>query len=63
MGKEKTIEELIEASSLGTPEAKALRAQTPPEVVAEVLRRVKAQDAFCEPCDGPCRMPEETSGA
>jgi prevent-host-death family protein len=30
---------LVEASSLGTPGAKALRARTPPEVVAEVRRR------------------------
>lgn len=38
------IEDLIEASSLGTPGAKALRARTPPEVVAEVRRRMAAYE-------------------
>lgn len=36
-----TIAELIERSSLGTPEAKAIRAQTPPHVTEEILRRVE----------------------
>lgn len=36
----RSMEELIEASSFGTPGAKALRARTPPEVVDEILRRV-----------------------
>lgn len=35
------IEELIEASSLGTPEAKALRERTPPEVVDRIMAEVK----------------------
>lgn len=38
---EPTIEELIENSSLGTPEAKAIRAQTPPEVVDEVMEKLR----------------------
>jgi hypothetical protein len=42
--REKTIDELIEASSLGTPEAKAIRAKTPPEVGEEVMRRLDADD-------------------
>lgn len=37
----KTIEELIEASSLGTPEAKALRASVSDEQVAKVMRRYR----------------------
>lgn len=32
---------LIEASSFGTPGAKALRSRTPPEVVAEITRRIQ----------------------
>ena len=36
------IEELIAASSLGTPEAVALRAQTPPVVVAAIVERSEA---------------------
>lgn len=36
---EDLISELIEASSLGTPEAKALRASVPDEVVRRVLAR------------------------
>lgn len=39
-----SIEELIERSSLGTPEAKALRAQAPKEAVEAVLRRVDELD-------------------
>lgn len=39
-----SIEDLIERSSLGTPEAKAIRAQTPPEVRDEILRRVAEGD-------------------
>lgn len=31
---------LVEASSFGTPGAKAIRARTPPEVVAEITRRI-----------------------
>lgn len=37
------IASLIERSSLGTPEAKAIRALTPPEVRDEILRRVGQQ--------------------
>jgi hypothetical protein len=33
------FDELLERSSLGTPEAKRLRAESKPEHVAEVLRR------------------------
>lgn len=39
-----TIHELIERSSLGTPEAKAIRAQTPPHVVDEIMRRVDERE-------------------
>jgi hypothetical protein len=34
-----TIEELVERSSLGTPEAKALRESVSPEAAAAVVRR------------------------
>lgn len=34
---EMTIDELIERSSLGTPEAKAIRARTPPGVAAVIV--------------------------
>lgn len=37
---ERTMEELIEASSFGTPGAKALRARTPQHVVDEITRRI-----------------------
>lgn len=40
----KTIDELIEASSFGTPEAKAVRAKTPPGVVDEIMQRMKEND-------------------
>lgn len=36
------IEKLIENSSLGTPEAKALRAQTPPGVARRIVQRAEA---------------------
>jgi hypothetical protein len=39
---ERTFEELLEASSLGTPAAKALRAMTPPELARECVRRANA---------------------
>lgn len=35
-----SVQDLIEASSLGTPEAKRLRASVPDEVVADVMRRL-----------------------
>ncbi len=35
------IEDLIEASSLGTPEAKAMRERTPPDVARRVVARSK----------------------
>jgi hypothetical protein len=38
-----SLEELIEASSLGSPEAKAMRDQTPDGVVEEVMDRIKRQ--------------------
>lgn len=42
MGKaKKTIEELLEASSFGTPEAKALRATVSPEQAKAVVERAK----------------------
>lgn len=34
------IEALIEQSSLGTPEAKAIQARTPPDVSEEIMRRL-----------------------
>lgn len=41
-----TIEELIDASSLGTPEAKAVRARTPRHVVDRIMQRVEEGEAF-----------------
>lgn len=41
----KTIEELVEASSLGTPEAKAARASVTDEQVARVMARLRELDA------------------
>lgn len=38
----KTIEELIEASSLGTPAAKALRARTPKALTDKVLKKARS---------------------
>ena len=45
-----TIEELIERSSLGTPEAKALRESASREDVERVLRRVHEleQEGQCD---------------
>lgn len=40
-GGERSIEELIEASSLGTPGAKAIRERTPPEVVGRIMAEVE----------------------
>lgn len=40
----KSIDELIEASSFGTSEAKAIRAQASPGAVDEVMRRMKESD-------------------
>jgi hypothetical protein len=45
------LEELISASSLGTPEAIAIRAQADPEVVKQALRRadeIEAEAAYWE---------------
>ncbi len=42
----KTIEELIEGSSLGTPEAKAIRALAPEEAVEKVMKRVAELQAL-----------------
>jgi len=39
---QRSIEEMIEASSLGTPEAKAMRASVPQELVDSVMERVTA---------------------
>lgn len=41
---EKTVDELIEASSLGTPEAMAIRPMTPPEVTDEIMREMKSRE-------------------
>ena len=41
MSDERSIEELIEASSLGTPEAKAIRESVPIEMAQEIVRRAK----------------------
>jgi len=38
------FEALLDASSLGTPEAKALRAQADPKTVDEILRRIGKRD-------------------
>lgn len=38
---EEEFERLLDASSLGTPGAKALMARTPPEVVERILARVR----------------------
>jgi len=38
----RSIEELIEASSLGTPHAKAMRASVPDEVAQTIVRRSQA---------------------
>ena len=37
----RSIEELIEASSLGTPEAKAIRARTPRHVVDRIMQKIE----------------------
>ena len=44
------IRELIERSSLGTPEAKALRGSVPQEAVDRVLKRVRELEQEDE-CD------------
>lgn len=49
---DRTIAELIEASSLGTPEAKALRERTPPEVVDRIMERVEELSSRCGECGG-----------
>jgi hypothetical protein len=40
----KTIDELIEDSSFGTPEAQALRAKTPPEVTDEIMGKLRENE-------------------
>jgi hypothetical protein len=40
---EEPIDELIERSSLGTPEAKAIRAQTPPAVAAAIVDQAMSE--------------------
>lgn len=44
-----SIDDLIERSSLGSPEAKALRKRTPPEVVERIMRKVeeRTNNAHC----------------
>ncbi len=57
-----SIEELIEASSLGTPAAKAIRESVPVEAAQEIVRRAKAlAHGGLDPCtcwphgpDEPC---------
>lgn len=44
------IEELIEASSLGTPEAKALRDSVPDEVAKRIVARSKEIERYCPSC-------------
>lgn len=44
MKNKKTIEELIEASSLGTPEAKAIRAEADPKAVARIMELLREFD-------------------
>lgn len=46
--KSKSIEELIDASSLGTPEAKAIRAQADPKAVARVMTLLQESDLNLE---------------
>ena len=45
MTDEQRIRDLIEASSLGTPDAKAMRERTSPEVVRRVVERAKELSA------------------
>ena len=42
----RSIGELIERSSLGTPGAKALRRRTPPEVVDRIMAKVMASAKY-----------------
>lgn len=58
----RTIEELIEASSLGTPEAKRLRASVSPEAVAKVMARVKQLPLRCPYCSGRLEIQESDLG-
>src|SRR5262249_11763612 len=45
----KNIDMLIEASSLGAPDAKRLRGKTPPRVAREIIRRAgKKNTVACE---------------
>jgi hypothetical protein len=44
LAKTKSIDELIENSSFGTPEAKAIRAQTPPEVTNEIMGKLREDE-------------------
>ncbi len=55
---QRTIEELIEASSLGTPEAKAARASVSDEQVADVMRRLKIAPVDVATVRGILRRPE-----
>jgi len=43
-----SFDELLESSSLGTPEVKAMRAKVPKEVVYEVLKRADKLDALSD---------------
>jgi hypothetical protein len=45
------IDRLLEASSLGTPEAKRLRASVEPALVAEALRRARLRELTQESQD------------
>lgn len=56
---EKPIGVLIEASSLGAPEAKAIREQAPPEAVARVLARTDELDGVIHAAEGVVLEPGE----
>jgi hypothetical protein len=58
----RTIDELIEASSLGTPEAKAIRAQADPALVDRVLKRVDELEAERADPECNCNPLENTGG-
>ena len=57
---ERTINELIEASSLGTPEAKALRERTPPEVVDRIMAEVDRRHG-CPTCGHAVKVVGKTT--
>lgn len=56
---DRQIDELIEKSSLGTPEAKAVRASVSDEDVQQVIDRLKVMEPDCTPsgCQCSCHRP------